>query len=223
MKRILITGGNDGLGKVAAGKFIAAGFAVTILGHDEGRTKAAAEELGCKYVVADVADHEQVAKAIAAAGEIDILINNAAIWTYGPFEATDPELIHRAMEVNALGTMYCTHAVVPAMKARKRGRIINVISQAGLQAKAERSAYNASKWAITGFTKSMQLELKSFGISVVGFYPAAMQTNLMRKAGDTKDRPGALDPAIAADALVYICNQPDHVDVPEFGVQSLDY
>lgn len=223
MKHVLITGGNDGLGRVTAEKLVAAGFKVTILGHDENRTKSAAEEIGCKYVVADVADNGQVEQAIAGAGEVDILINNAGLWIQDELEANDPDRMRKVLEVNSLGVMYCTRAIAPQMKQRGSGRIINVISQAGLSAKAERAVYNASKWAITGFTKSMQAELIPAKVAVTGFYPGALNTHLFDKSGNGRDMSRALDPSIAADALVYLCGLPDYVDVPEFGIASLNY
>lgn len=226
MKHVLITGGSDGLGKIAAEKLRDAGFAVTILGYNEAKTRAAAEQLGCDYVVADVADYNQVEAAINQAGQtapIDILINNAGIWLQGALDASDPARIRQVLETNALGTIYCTRAIMPAMKHRKIGRIINVISGAGLSAKAERAPYTASKWAVTGFTKCMQAELKPFGIAVDGFYPGAMDTPLFGKAGNERDMSRALDPAVAADALVSICNLPDGVSVTEFGINALSY
>jgi NADP-dependent 3-hydroxy acid dehydrogenase YdfG len=223
MKHILISGGSDGLGKVAAAKLQAAGHSVTILGKDEARTKGAAKEIDCKYVVADVADAAVVQRAVEQAGQVDVLINSAGLWVQDALDTNDPGRIKEVLEVNTLGTMLMTQAVLPGMKVRKAGRIINVISQAGLSAKAERAPYNASKWAITGFTKSTQLELKPFGIAVTGFYPGAMDTGLFEKSGNARDMSRALDPAIAADALVYICSLPNEVDVPEFGIQSLNY
>ncbi len=226
-KHILITGGTDGLGKSTAKKLRQAGFMVTILGKDEAKTKAAADALKCAYVVADIADNGQVEAAIASAigqnGAIDILINNAGLWIQGALEDNDTDKMHQLIEVNVLGVMYATRAALPAMKARKDGRIINIISQGGLYAKGERAVYTASKWAVTGFTKCMQHELKPFNVGVVGFYPGAMDTPLFDKAGNGRDMSKALDPEQAADALVYLCQQPSGVDIPEFGIQSLSY
>lgn len=224
MKHVLITGGSDGLGKVTAQKLKAAGYRVTILAKDENKTAAVAQEIGCEYVVADVTDYEAVKSAISEAGEVDILINNAGIWLQGPFDENEPEKIKKIMEVNALGMMFAAHAVIPSMKQRKQGRIINVMSQAGLAAKAERVPYNASKWAVTGFTKSLQQELKPFGISVVGFYPGALSNEaIFEKAGNPRDMSKGLDLNTAADALVYVCGLPDDVNVPELGIESLNY
>lgn len=224
MKHVLITGGSDGLGKVTAKKLYDDGYEVTILAKDEAKTSAAANEIGCKYVVADVADSDAVSKAIAEAGQIDVLINNAGVWLQGPYDENDPELIKRTMDVNALGIMFAAQAALPAMKKQGRGRIINVISQAGLGAKSERAPYNASKWAVTGFTKSLQQELKPQGISVVGFYPGALNSEaFFEKAGNPRDMSKGLDLQVAADALVFICGLPDDVNVPELGIESLNY
>lgn len=224
MKNILITGGSDGLGKTVAKKLQTAGHKVTILAKDEDKTASVAKEIGCKYVVADVTDHQAVKTAIKSIGKIDVLINNAGIWLQGPFDENEPEQIRRIMEVNALGMMFAAHAVIPAMKQHKRGRIINVMSQAGLAVKAERVPYNASKWAVTGFTKSLQQELKPFGISVVGFYPGALNNEaIFVKAGNPRDMSKGLNLDITADALVYVCSLPDNVNIPELGIESLEY
>lgn len=227
MKHILITGGTDGIGKAAAQKLHQGGHAVTILGREENKTKQIAGEIGCAYVVADVADYEQVAAAVEMAetttGPIDVLVNNAGIWMSAPITEADPAEIHRVIEVNTLGTIYGCRAVAPAMVERKQGRIINVISQAGLQTSPNRTVYHASKWAITGFTKALKDELRGSHIAVTGFYPGAINTQFFAKQGDMKDRSTALAPDAAADVLVYLCNLPDDIEVPELGVQSLNY
>lgn len=226
-KHVLITGGSDGIGKLTAKKLLEAGFKVTILSHDADKTKAAAEELGSQFVVADVSVGEAAARAIQEAeaqnGPIDILINNAGIWLSRPIDEVTPDEMKHVIEVNTLGTMYYTQAVAIGMKQRGRGRIINVNSQAGLYAHAKRSVYHASKWAITGFTKALQEELREFGVAVTGFYPGAMNTQLFAKAHDMKDRSESLDPHVAADALVYLCTLPDDVEVPEFGLKRVTY
>jgi len=224
MKHVLITGGSDGLGKLTACKLKAAGFRVTILADKEDKLKAAAQEIGCDYVLADVSDAAAVKVAFQKAGDIDILINNAGLWIQGELEENDPDRIKRVMEVNALGPIYCTQAVIPQMKKRKTGRIINIVSGAGLNAKAERAPYHASKWALTGFTKSMQAELKSFGIAVDGLYPGAMShTELFSAAGNTRDMSQAMDAALFADTIVYVCQLPPDIVASEFAIQSLSY
>lgn len=226
-KHVLITGGSDGIGKLTAEELLEAGYKVTILSHDADKTEAVAKSLGCGFVVADVADGGVAAKAVAEAeelnGPVDILINNAGVWLSRPIDEVTPEEMKRVIEVNTLGTMYYTQAVSVGMKQRGSGRIINVNSQAGIYTHAKRSVYHASKWAITGFTKALQEELREFGIAVTGFYPGAMNTQLFAKAHDMKDRSEALDPHAAADALLYLCNLSGDIEIPEFGLKSLNY
>jgi NAD(P)-dependent dehydrogenase (short-subunit alcohol dehydrogenase family) len=226
VKHVLITGGNDGLGKVLAGKLAALGYAVTILGKAEDKTQAVARKLDCAGVVADISDYGAAERAVHEAevvnGPIDILVNNAGIWVQDKLMDNDPQAIQRTLEVNALGTIYMSKLAAASMGGRG-GRIINVNSQAGLSAKAERTVYNASKWAVTGFTKSLQLELRPLGIAVTGFYPGAMDTGLFDKSGNGRDMSRALDPAIAADAIVYVCGLPDHVEMLEIGIGSMKY
>lgn len=223
MKHILITGGSDGIGKLAATKLQAAENDVTILGRDPIKTQSAAAEIGCKYAVVDVTDASEVQRVCSEIGQVDVLINNAGIWVEGPIDEMSLDGIHKTIDINTLGTIYTTQAVVAGMKQRSNGRIINIISQAGLYGRQNRSVYSASKWALTGFTQSLQEELKPFGIAVSGFYPGAINTGFFAKAGSNKDRSKALDPGFVADALVYLCNLPDHISVPEFGLTSLEY
>ncbi|HSD56380.1 MAG TPA: SDR family NAD(P)-dependent oxidoreductase, partial [Candidatus Saccharimonadales bacterium] len=153
MKTVVITGGSEGLGKAIA-KRLSPAHNVIILARNEENLRAAAAEIGCDYKVCDVRNYEQVEKTIQTIGTVDCLINNAGIWLQGALDETDAGRIQEVLEVNTLGVINCTKAVMPAMKQQKSGRIINVISQAGINARAGWPVYIASKWAITGFTKS---------------------------------------------------------------------
>jgi short-subunit dehydrogenase len=219
MKTVVITGGSEGLGKAIA-KRLSPNFHVVILARNEANLKAAAQEIGCDYKVCDVRSYANVEATMQQIGSIDCLINNAGIWLQGDLDQTDPERIHEVLEVNTLGTINCTKAVMPNMKANKSGRIINVISQAGLNARAGWPVYIASKWAITGFTKSMQQELEPFGIGVTGFYPATINTELFAKSGAPKDVSKDLDTDEVARAIEYIVSCDNAVLIPEMGIKQ---
>ena len=167
MKTILITGGSEGLGREIARR-LAQSNKVVILAPSQEKTQEAAQEIGCDYVVADVSDYGQVEAAVSSViekfGSVDVLINNAGLWIEGPLEENDPKRIADVVHVNTVGPMFLTRALLPHFKHNGKGVIINVISQAGLYGKALRSVYHASKWAVTGFTKSLQEELKGTGI-----------------------------------------------------------
>lgn len=226
MKKVLITGGSDGLGKMLAKILVVSKkYKVIILSRDEDKTKQVAKQLGCDYVIADVTDYSQVNSAVTAVvnkyGSVDCLINNAGVWIQGLLESNNPKEIEKVMQINSIGVINMTHAVLTSMKRNKSGRIINVISQAGLYGKSERSVYTASKFATTGFTKAMDLELAPFGISVVGFYPGAMKTDFFAKVNIKKDMSGYMDIKDVANALKFIIEIPEDLTVPEFGLRSL--
>lgn len=107
-----------------------------------------------------------------------MLVNNAGLWIQGPLEENDPAHIADVIKVNTLGVIYGTKAVIPFMKKKGRGDIIQINSQGGFYAKAERAVYEPSKWAITGFTKGIQKELAPFGIRVTGIYPGKFDSQL---------------------------------------------
>jgi len=223
-KVVLISGGSDGLGKEAA-RALAVGSQVVILARNEDRLKATAAEIGCDHVVADVRDYDSVESAVNQVikkyGQIDCLINNAGIWIEGALNLNEATAIKDAMEINALGVIYVAKAVVPVMKEKGAGLIINVISDSGLTAKKEKTVYCASKWAVTGFTKSLEAELAPYGIRVSGFYPGKMRTGFFAKKGVTKSFDNALELAPAVRALKFLVESEDDVVIPSLEIKSI--
>ncbi|MBY0589110.1 SDR family oxidoreductase [bacterium] len=139
----------------------------------------------------DVTDWESIDHAVQATlshfGEIDVLVNNAGIGLGGPYEENDWPQIRKVMEVNALGTMAVTRAVLPFMREKARGRIINISSDSGLFGQPLQTAYCASKFAIEGFSESLAHELAPLGIFVsiiepCGMYATAMPRNAIADA-----------------------------------------
>ncbi len=223
-KIVLITGGSDGLGKALA-TILKDTYKVIILSYHEEKLKKVAEELGVDYVLADISKYDEVEKAIQIVidkyQKIDCLVNNAGVWIDGQLDEVSPEDIKRIIDTNTTGTMFVTRATLPFMKKEKTGKIINVISQGGLIAKEDRSVYYASKWALTGFTKCLQIDLESFNINVSGFYPGFMNTNLFDTNGSTRDVTGAMDPNDVAKTLKFIVDLPNHMTVTELGINHL--
>jgi NADP-dependent 3-hydroxy acid dehydrogenase YdfG len=165
--------------------------------------------------------YEQIEKAVNKIGHVDCLINYAGLWLQGALDETDPERIREVLDVNTLGTINFTKAVMPTMKKQKSGVIINVISQAGLNARAGWPVYIASKWAITGFTKSMQQELEPFGISVTGLYPSTINTELFARAGAPKDVSKSLDPDDIAKTVEFLLSFENTLSFPEIGMKQM--
>jgi len=226
MNNIVITGGSEGLGKVIAAR-LAGENNVIILDIKKDSLKVA-EELGCKGKICDVTKPDEVKKTILEIeqeiGQIDVLINNAGIWIQGKLEDLSDEKAREVFEVNALGTIYMTKYALPAMKKRNSGTIINIVSTAGVTAKQERTIYNSSKWAMTGFTKCLQEELKGTNIRVMGMYPGFMKTSLFKNAGDDRsDFDKSLDPDELAKTIKFILSLDDTTSVTELAIRNIKH
>jgi short-subunit dehydrogenase len=223
MKTIVITGGSDGIGKALA-ESLAKDHKVVILARNEESLKQIADQANCSYIVCDVRDAQQVAKTfkniIAEHGVIDVLINNAGVIVNGDLVDTSYEVIENTISTNTLGAIFVAKTALQYMKERKSGFIVNVISQAGLAAKPNRSIYNASKWAMTGFTKALQQEAAEYGVRVTGFYPGTIQTDLFAKAGLEIRGPSLTTDQIVT-AVEFLVSLDDNVLVPEFGIKPL--
>jgi 2-dehydro-3-deoxy-L-rhamnonate dehydrogenase (NAD+) len=180
-RHAVVTGGATGLGLAIAERLAASGASVAIWDVDESATRAAAAKLAGSAAVADVADLASVTRALEATLEhvpaIDILINNAgitgpnaALWDY------PPDAWERVFAVNVDGVFNCCRAVVPQMRARNYGRIVNIASVAGKEGNPNASAYSASKAAVIALTKSLAKEVADTGIRVNCVTPAAVRT-----------------------------------------------
>ncbi len=223
-KIILITGGSDGLG-FATAKKLSENHTVIILSPSKEKCEEIKKYYDIDFVIADITKDNEAEKAVKNVlkkyGRIDILINNAGIWIEGKLSENDPERIKKVLEVNVLGTILMTQKVLPHMKSLKSGRIINIISQAGLYGKAERAPYHASKYAVKGFTDSMILELASHGISVCGFYPDKMNTKFFAKAGNKYSTKDFIDVSESVRCLEFIVETPFELNIPELGLKKL--
>ncbi|EKD57160.1 MAG: short-chain dehydrogenase/reductase SDR [uncultured bacterium] len=224
-KVILISGGSDGLGKSIAG-YLANDCQVVILSPTESKLKKAAREIGVDFVVADVRNYKSLEKAVERVilkyNRVDCLVNNAGLWIQGELDDNKAEDIKDVIEVNNLGVVLFSKAVIPQMKKQKRGLIVNIISQGGLYAKPERAVYSAAKWGVTGFTKSLQGELAKYGISVTGIYPGKLNTKMFEKMGIEKDMSDALAPREVARIVKFLLETDSKVIFPEIGIKSLN-
>lgn len=224
-KTIVITGGSDGLGKAIA-KLLNKDNKVIIISKDKESLVKTSEEIGCEYYVCDLTDYEQVNNTInnilEKNNKIDVLINNAGIWLAGDLTETDYEKISNCIDVNTKGPIYMTKAVLPSMYDNKEGLIINVCSQASFDSDDFSTVYNASKWAMRGFNRSIQKDVSKKGVKVTGFYPGFMQTDIFKKAGNDYDTSTGLEVEKVAKAIEFIVNCDDDVIIPEFGIKDIE-
>lgn len=163
MTTVLITGCSSGYGLETARQFHDRGWTV-IATMRKPRPDLLPVSDRLRLVPLDITSAASIAAAIAAAGPVDVLVNNAGIGAAGAFEAMKMAHIRRIFETNTFGTLAMTQAVIPQMRARRTGVIVNVTSSATLAPMPLAAAYTASKQAIEGFTASLALELAGFGI-----------------------------------------------------------
>jgi len=168
MKTILITGCSSGYGLETARHFHRQGWNVIATMRNPGTPRAdvLAPTDRLRVLALDVTDEASIASAIKTAGPIDVLVNNAGIGLLGAFEATPMATVRELFETNTFGTMAMTQAVLPQMRARKSGVIVNVTSSATLAPFPLVAPYTASKSAIEGFTASLAHELAEFNVQV---------------------------------------------------------
>ncbi|MCR6702059.1 MAG: SDR family oxidoreductase [Dokdonella sp.] len=163
MKTALITGCSSGYGLETARHFLAQGWRV-VATMRRPRPDLFADQAGVRVLALDVTDRDGIARALDAAGPIDVLVNNAGLGLFGAFEATPMSTVRDIFETNTFGTMAMCQAVIGPFRERGAGTIVNVTSSATLAPFPLVAAYTASKTAIEGFTASLALELEPFGI-----------------------------------------------------------
>lgn len=163
MTTVLITGCSSGYGLATARRFLDEGWNVLATMRSP-REDVLPPSDRLRVLALDVTDPASVAGAVEAAGPVDVLVNNAGIGAVGAFEATPMATVRDLFDTNAFGVMAMTQAVIPQMRLRGSGVIVNVTSSVTLAAMPLAAAYTASKAAIEGFTGSLALELGFFGV-----------------------------------------------------------
>jgi NAD(P)-dependent dehydrogenase (short-subunit alcohol dehydrogenase family) len=165
MKTVLITGCSSGFGLETARYFLARDWRV-IATMRTPRADLLPRSEHLRVLALDVTDPDSIRRAMAAAGNIDVLVNNAGIGMLGALEGTSMETARDVFETNTLGTMAMTQAVLPQFRQRQAGVIVNVTSSVTLKPLPLLSVYTASKAAVNAFTESLALELQQFNVRV---------------------------------------------------------
>lgn len=200
MRVVVITGSSDGIGAEMARQLASsegAGVALVLAARNRAALEGVAgacSALGAQTLVVptDVAVQQQcrdlIAQAVARFGRIDALINNAGRSAHALFEdVEDLGWYEELMRINLWGSVWCTHAALPHLKA-SRGSIVAVSSLAGLVGVPGRTAYGATKFAMTGFFEALRIELKAAGVSVTTAFPGVVATKIRHHGFDAAGR-----------------------------------
>jgi 3-oxoacyl-[acyl-carrier protein] reductase len=200
----IVTGGGRGIGEAVARALTARGLAVTVFARTEAEVRAVASSGGAALAVAgDVSREVDVARLLQAheraLGPCHVLVNGAGILVRGAVDALEPAAWRACLEVNLTGAFLCARAVVPGMKARRRGRIVSLASISATLGTPEASAYNASKWGLLGLTRCLAEELRRHGVQALSVSPGSTDTAMLRQT----PFPAAMSAAEVAGVVVY--------------------
>jgi NAD(P)-dependent dehydrogenase (short-subunit alcohol dehydrogenase family) len=201
--RVLVSAGASGIGAAIAQRFRADGALVSVCDRDEAAVSKVLEaDPELHGVVVDVADGDSLASWVDGVverwGGVDVLVNNAGI--AGPtacVEDIDPTAWRECLAVNIDSHFLLSRLVIPSMKARRDGVIVNISSTAGLYGYGMRTPYAASKWAVVGFTKSLAIELGPFGVRANAIAPGSVEGDRMSRVIEAE----ATARGVSADAV----------------------
>jgi NAD(P)-dependent dehydrogenase (short-subunit alcohol dehydrogenase family) len=227
----VVTGASKGLGAHMSRTLVEQGSTVYGLARSTDALHALQDALGDAFrpVSCDVRKEAQVESAFdtvtAEAGRLDVLINNAGLGQFGPVDDLDTDAFDVQMDTNVRGVYLCTREAVPTMRAQNEetgfgGHIVNIASIAGLLGNPNISAYNASKFAVRGFSESVMKEVREDGIRVSCLYPGSVETNFFDVAGvDMTENP--LQPEDVAATVQHVLESPANHLISEVVMRPL--
>jgi len=222
--KVILTGAAGGIGSAIAMALATVGCRLLLVDRNQQALSGLAESLGRLGVAAhtlavDLTQAEDraavVQQAQARLGGIDILINNAGLLDFAPFESEDPQVIERLIQVNVTAPLLLTRVALPVMLARQQGRVVNMGSTFGSIGFPYFAAYSASKFALRGFSEALRRELDGTGIGVTFVAPRATRTAFNTNAVNRMNEAlkVAMDPPARVAAAVVEAIRADRKDV----------
>jgi NAD(P)-dependent dehydrogenase (short-subunit alcohol dehydrogenase family) len=218
-KVAIVTGGSRGIGRGVAEALLAAGWRVRFCSRGRGSVDTAQAEMAARFEGAvagrpvDVRNQVEVdafvAWVIEEEGQVDCLVNNAGLGTFGPVDELTGDQWREVIETNLSGCFYFLHAVAQGMKKRGEGWIVNIASLAGKNPFAGGSAYNASKFGLIGLSEAAMLDLRPHGVRVASILPGSVDTGFSHRA-DRKERGWMLTPEDVASMVLHLLSYPSH-------------
>jgi 3-oxoacyl-[acyl-carrier protein] reductase len=232
MPTALVTGATEGIGRAIAFALGEAGYKVGVCARTPSRLRALLDDLKAAGIEAaghpcDVsapADVEaMVAEVTGPLGPVDVLVNNAGVAILKPFADLTLDDWDRTMATNVRSLYLCTRAVLPGMRERKHGAIVNIASLAGRNGFAGGTAYTASKHAVLGFSRSLMMEVRKEKIRVIAICPGSVDTALIRNQGSLKPNlEKILQPEDVAATVLDALRLPERALISELDLRPTD-
>lgn len=229
LKTAIVTGASSGLGKSFSAALIQKGAIVYGVARNDDALKTVREELGNHFMPAtiDVTDHKAIKnwvdKTFTGEDAPDILVNNAGLGLFGNADQLSLGEWHALMNTNVSGIFYMCRNIIPLMKNKEEVcHIINMSSIAGKVGTPQMSGYNASKFAVRGFSESLFQELRYNGIKVTCFYPGSVNTRFFDKAEGADTHSNMMHPDDVATQLINVLETPDNFLINEIVMRPLN-
>lgn len=203
----LVTGCSTGFGRSIAAHLLDEGYRVVATARRTAQIEDLAERGRALLVAMDVTDTDSVRRGVEQAeqhfGRVDVVVNNAGIGYFAAVEETDPETVERLFDVNFHGVARLVHAVLPGMRARRSGTIVNLTSIGGLVGHPAVGYYCATKFAVEGLSESLRHEVEPLGIRVMTVEPSAFRTAWAGSSQETRYPIADYDPTAGAARRAY--------------------
>lgn len=205
MPTVAITGAGTGLGKALAFEYAKYGYTVYLLGRRNNPLQLVQHQLiqngfDAEVVLCDVREDASIQIAFQRIGKLDVFINNAGTGVFGPVEDYTVDDIDTTLDTNVKGTILTVQAALPLIR-KSKGRILTIISTAGLRGKVNESIYCASKFAIRGFTESLQKEWENEDFSITAVYMGGMNTPFWSNSQHVEDPSRLKSPEVVAKQI----------------------
>ena len=219
-KRVLITGGSQGIGAALVSRMRQAGHEVVFTGRNEQRIQAVAQRSGAHGVRADVSIDDDNARTVETCrtrmGGVDILVNSAAFPYNAEIGDFDVDRMRELFATNVFGVVDLTNRIAPMMKEQQEGDIVNIASTSGVKGSKTGTAYAGSKWALRGISQCWQAELRPHGIRVISVCPSEVQTDWGGRVG--RNNPNKLYAEDIADTIAAALSMKRRALWPELAV-----
>lgn len=222
-KKAIVTGASKGIGKSLVNKLLYQG--VSVAGWS--RTETDIQHENFKFFTTNIADESSVENAFKESvfylgGSIDILINNAGFGLFRTLENHTSEEWENMFAVNVHGIYYTAKRVVPLMKEKQNGYIINIASIAALQGINEASAYCGTKFAVRGISQALYQEVKKYNIKVTCVMPGSVNTEFFNNTPGINANPTMLNPDDLADTIIHLLQTPDNFNTSEIEIRPMN-